>query len=63
MTTLNKIRKCISCDKRRHMVLVDSGGPQAQCTLECDKCFDVRKWGSVKRVMSSIGFETNLNTI
>jgi hypothetical protein len=56
MTTLNKVRKCISCDKRRRMILVDSGGPQAQCTLECKACFDGRKWGAIKRGFQSIGF-------
>ncbi len=39
------------------MVLVDGGGPQAQCTLECYACFDMRKWGSIGRILSSAGFE------
>jgi hypothetical protein len=58
---MSKVRKCITCNKRRHMRLVDGGGPQEQCTLECHTCFDARKWAAIKNSLLSAGFETNLN--
>jgi hypothetical protein len=60
LATMNKIRRCITCGKRRHMRLVDSGGPQEQCTLECHTCFDARKWGIIRHSLSAIGFEVKV---